>query len=188
MKKSFKKSLMIILSIIMVFTMVTPVAFAEEPATVKITFANSAIENHTANADGLKVTNIVNTSSSSKDAEGTYVGNEIVFEFDTEMDVSTLKPENITIELGISLGMPASETRYDSTSKKWTYTNYNATATTYTIYVSDMCEGVQNHVVTFTSNVKTAEGASRTVIIVSLFWTIFGGSMDNIKPHWSLFF
>ncbi len=162
MKKSFKKSLMILLSIIMVFTMATPVAFAEDAVDVKITFANSTIENYnyTSNAAGIRLTNVPNSTTSSSNYEGTYVGNEIVFNFDTEMDPDTLKPENIKIILGESTFMSPAETRLDKDSMEWTYTKYKATPNTYTIYVSDMCEGTMPHVVTFTSDVKTAAGAS----------------------------
>ena len=153
-----KKSLMILLSIIMVFTMAAPVAFADEDVT--ITFANSTIENYTTNAAGLRITNVPNATATSKDHEGTFVGNEIVFNFSTEMDVTTLNPENIKIYLGETILMSPAETRLDTTTMEWTYTKYNATSTTYTIYISDMCEGTMPHIVTFTSGVKTATGAS----------------------------
>lgn len=161
MKKSFKKSLMILLSIIMVFTMVTPVAFANEA--VSITFVDSDMESASA-GDGLKVTNLVNTGNGTT-VEGKHIpGGIITFNFSEEMDITTLTPENITITLGANTYISASNPKFNSATMQWSYEPYEVTSTSYSIAIADMCEGTMTHTVTFTDGVKTANQSPITEV------------------------
>lgn len=151
--KKFTKLLSAMLAVMMIVSSIGMIAFAEN-ADVTITFANAALEN--ASAEGsMAITNIVNTASGREVVEGWNIGNKIVFNFGTAMKPETLNPTNIKIYLGSAYGVTGD--RLNKETMEWTYTKYEATETTYTIYISDMCEGHQVHSVTFTSGVQTAD-------------------------------
>ncbi len=173
--KKISKVISVVLTALLVMSQLCCVAFADDQATVPVTI--------TSNVDGLAmVTNQIATDGTHADMEGTYVqGGIITFTFDgTAMDTSTLTPENIIITLeskNANTGKPAyCNTAYiencdfienvgeTDISKKytciWKYEPYEATSTSYSISIADMVEGKMIHKVTFTENVKTAEGKS----------------------------
>lgn len=116
------------------------------------------------------------TSDVMCDAVGYPVTGEIKFQFDEEMDVDTLIPENITITpVGISSGAGENygrvndtpndrgflDSNFNATEKTVKYTPLRKSATEYVIWLGDLAPGL-GFIVKFTSNVKSASGTAIT--------------------------
>ncbi|MBO4898551.1 MAG: hypothetical protein J5590_09665 [Clostridia bacterium] len=158
MKRTFKKSLIILFALaVVMMTMVMPTVSANTD--VAITFDTEAMENASGTETGLRVTNLYPTASGRESVEGYHIKNGVIkFNFDQAMDESTLTPENIKVKLASSSYINPANPKFDANTMEWTYEPYEVTSTSYSISIADMCEGTMVHTVIFTSGVKTADG------------------------------